>query len=170
MRRLSLLKTVTDILFILTMIGAIFGLPLIIMVFLFPDSIPFKLDADSELLQGKEQWEIIILLLLLYVGALFFVYALYLFRKTLDLFRKRIIFDDRVIKNFDQTGKAILIGYSIIAASIVLAWITSPSHDITIGIAFNNSLLTIGLGLFFIVLAEVFQTAKGMKEENELTV
>lgn len=153
--------------FVLTMIAAVFGLPLILMLAVIPDQVPFTLEGD---LKGKTGWESTIILLVVYVGALFFVYALYLFRKTLDLFRKRIIFDDRVIKNFDQIGKAILIGYFIILGMYVFLWLTHTVHEVTFNIDMNNTLLTIGLGLFFMVLSEVFQKAKSIKEENELTV
>ena len=167
MRRLSALKTIADILFVITMIGAVFGLPFILMLAVMPDQVPFTLEEN---LEGRTMWESTIMLFIVYLGALFFVYALYLFRKTLDLFRKRIIFDDRVIKNFDQMGKAILIGYFIILAMCLFTWFTNNTHEIKFNIGWNNTLFTIGLGLFFMVLSEVFQMGKNLKEENELTV
>ncbi|AXG73804.1 DUF2975 domain-containing protein [Flavobacterium arcticum] len=167
MRKLSTLKTIADILFVLTMIGAVIGLPFILMLAVMPEQVPFTLNENLESIGG---WELIIILLIVYLGALFFVYALYLFRKTLDLFRKRIIFDNRVIKNFDQIGKAILIGYFIIFTMYVFTWFTDNTHEIKFNIGWNNTLFTIGLGLFFIVLSEVFQMGKNLKEENEQTI
>ncbi len=170
MRRLSLLKTVTDILFVFAMIGVIFTLPLILMVAVIPEQVPFTLNGDAESLKGKTEWELIIFLLIIYIGYLFLVYALYLFKKTLVLFQKRIIFDDAVIKNFDQIGKAILIGYFIALAPMIFFALTDNPVQLKVSFGLNESLLIAGLGLFFMVLSEVFLMAKNLKTENELTV
>ena len=170
MRRLSVLKTVIDVAFVLAMIAVIFTLPLILMMAIMPDEIPFTINGDVEALQGKTEWELIIFCLIIYVAYLFLVYALYLFKKTLILFKKRIIFDDVVIKNFDQMGKAILIGYFIAIAPMIFFALTDNPVQLKVSFGLNESLLMVGLGLFFMVLSEVFQMAKNLKEENELTV
>lgn len=171
MRRLWLLKSLVDLLFVFAMIGVVFTLPLILMVAVMPEEVPFTLNGgDTEMLQGKTEWELIIFCLLIYVGYLFLVFALYLFKKTLVLFKRRIIFDDAVIKNFDQMGKAILIGYFIAIAPMIFFALTDNPVQLKVSFGLNESLLIVGLGLFFMVLSEVFQMAKNLKEENELTV
>ena len=150
MRRLSLLKTVTDILFVFAMIGVIFTLPLILMVAVIPEQVPFTLNGDAESLKGKTEWELIIFLLIIYIGYLFLVYALYLFKKTLVLFQKRIIFDA--------------------LAPMIFFALTDNPVQLKVSFGLNESLLIAGLGLFFMVLSEVFLMAKNLKTENELTV
>lgn len=166
MRRLSTLKTIVDILFVLAMIGVIFGLPLILMLIIVPDQVPITFSKG----RSASGIDFIGFLFFVYVGYLFFVYALYLFRKTLDLFRKRIFFDDRVIKNFDQTGKAIIIGFFIILITAALVIFTGNRLELKLNFGLNNSLFVAGLGLFFMVLSDVFAMAKRHKEDNDLTV
>lgn len=166
MRRLSTLKTIVDILFVLAMIGVIFGLPLILMLIIVPDQVPITFSKGRR----ASGIDFIGFLFFVYVGYLFFVYALYLFRKTLELFKKKIFFDDRVIRNFDQTGKAIIIAVMIFFAIAVLLRFTGDPINLELDFGLNSSLLTAGLGLFFIVLSDVFAMAKKHKEDNDLTV
>ncbi|WP_294733900.1 DUF2975 domain-containing protein [uncultured Flavobacterium sp.] len=170
MRKLLLLKSVVDILFVLAMIGVIFMLPLILMVAAIPEQVPFKFTSEIEMVAGRTQWELIISLVMVYVGYVFLVYGLFLFKKTLVLFQKRIIFDNRVIKNFDQMGKAILIGYFITLVPMIFFSLTENPVEVKLSFGLNESFLIVGLGLFFIVLSEVFQMGKNLKEESELTV
>ena len=170
MRRLSTLKTIVDILFVFAMIAVVFGLPLILMLIIIPEQVPFKWSTPKGIDLEPLSWEYIICMFSSYIGYAFFVYALYLFRKTLDLFRKRVFFDDRVIKYFDQTGKAILIGVMIFFAIAVLLQFTGNPIEMEISIGLNDTLITAGLGLFFIVLSDVFAMAKKHKEDNDLTV
>lgn len=168
MRVLSILKTLSDIVFVLAMIGLLFGLPFIIMVAVVPDQIPFELSgAGNAKTTGAE---LVTALLVVYCAYAFLVYALHLFRKTLSLFQKRVIFDDTVIKNFDQAGKAILIGSIIGLLPSVYFWAMESPLKLSISFGLNSALITIGLGLFFIVLGEVFLMAKKIKEDNELMI
>lgn len=166
MRRIYILKAIVDLLFVLAMIGVIFGLPLILMLIIVPDQVPITFSKG----RSASGIDFIGFLFFVYVGYLFFVYALYLFRKTLDLFRKRIFFDDRVIKNFDQTGKAIIIGFFIILITAALVIFTGNRLELKLNFGLNNSLFVAGLGLFFMVLSDVFAMAKRHKEDNDLTV
>lgn len=170
MRRLSTLKTIVDILFVLAMIGLIFLLPLILMLIIIPEQVPFKWSTPEGVDLEPKSPELIICMFSSYIGFAFFVYALYLFRKTLDLFKRRIFFDDRVIKNFDQTGKAIIIAVMIFFATAILLRFTSNPISLELDFGLNSSLMTAGLGLFFIVLSDVFAMAKRHKEDNDLTV
>ncbi|GGB78404.1 hypothetical protein GCM10007424_18160 [Flavobacterium suaedae] len=166
MRRLSTLKTIVDILFVFAMIAVIFGLPLILMLIIIPEQVPITFSEG----RSPSGIDFIGFLFFIYVGYLFFVYALYLFRKTLELFRKRIFFDNRVIKNLDQTGKAILIGVVIMIIPAILLRLTESPIELEVNIGLNDTLITAGLGLFFIVLSDVFAMAKKHKEDSDLTV
>lgn len=166
MKRLSALKTITDILFILAVIPAIFGLPFILMTAIIPERIPFKLNGDDfAKINGAE---LIITLLIIYFSYALTVYALYLFKKVLESFKKKRFFDDVVILSFNQMGKALLLSWIIgILPSLYYNLIDG---SIRISIGFNDSLFIAGLGFFFIVLSDVFLMAKKQKEENDLTI
>lgn len=168
MKRLQFLKALVHIAFILSFIGLIFMVPTLIIIAFMPGQIPFTINGEKADSLTAEYY---ILLVLMIIGYAFFVYALHLFRKVLDLFSKRKIFHDDVIKHFDQIGKAVLIGYLISAVPAYLYnLIVEGDLDFTLSFSFNTSLLILGLSLFCMVLSEVFLIAKTMKEENDLTI
>ncbi|WP_051200348.1 DUF2975 domain-containing protein [Flavobacterium subsaxonicum] len=167
MKNLSLLKTLTKILFVLCLIGIFFYVPFILMVAVFPESVPVKINGEAATTTTVET---LILMLALGIGFAFFTYALYLFKNVLELFQKKKIFHDDVIKNFNQIGKAIIIGYFIMVLSYVGYCLAAQKLIEISAEGFNQSILTVGLGLFFMVLSEVFLMAKNIKEENDLTV
>lgn len=168
MRRLYILKAIAHFVFIMFAIALVFVIPAFFMLVIMPGSIPFKVNGDAA--QNADA-ELLVLLFLFIVGCVFFVYALYLFRKVLDLFSKRRFFDDAVIRNFDQMGKAIIIGYLISAVpAFVYNMISEAGLKLEFGFSTDSGLCILGLGLFFLVLSEVFLNAKMMKEENDLTI
>ena len=74
-----------------------------------------------------------------------------------------------VIQNFYK------IGYLLIAVGFVGSMLTFVSRlvvkgEFKINLGLTPYLILICLGLFFMVLSEVFKVAKHAKEENELTV
>lgn len=172
MRKLNILKALVDFLFFISIIPSVFGMPFIIILAIMPEKVPINFKNNSNGIEGLSDIEIIIIVFVIYVGYLFQVYAAYLFRKTLELFRKRIIFDERVIKQLDQTGKAILIGYFIMIIPAIYVSLLDNYFEFSyeISFSFNGSIFIIGLGLFFMVLSEVFLIATNMKRENDLTV
>ncbi|RZJ64908.1 MAG: DUF2975 domain-containing protein, partial [Flavobacterium sp.] len=103
MKKLALLKTITTIALIISVIVLIFSIPFILMASFIPASIPFKING---VVADNLDTESVIFLLAMVVGFAFYVYALYLFKKILELFEKKKIFHEDVIKNLDQTGKA----------------------------------------------------------------
>jgi hypothetical protein len=132
-----------------------------------PERVPFKFTIKGVEEGAKVNAELILYIIALVIAFGFFTYALYLFKKVLDLFSKKILFDTRVITNLDQCGKAILIGYIIgLAAEISYRLITSNVINISLDLGLTASIAIISLGLFFIVLAEVFLMAKNLKEET----
>lgn len=166
MSKLPLLKSFASILFALSMIVLFFAVPFIILWLFMPERVPFKLDGEP---MTTVTAELVIVLISLVIGLGFFAYALYLFKTNLGLFEKKKIFDATVIKNFAQMGKAILLGYLFCAVSVTLYKILAKNATEIDFEFIIDSLFIVGLGLFFIVLSEVFQMAKNIKEENNLT-
>jgi len=168
MKRLSFLRKLVHIFFVACMIGLIFGFPFILMIGFFPERIPAEIfDMPATDLHIED----IVYLFLELVSTIFYVYALYLFKKTLVLFEKKKVFSFDVIKLLDQTGRAIIIGCIIGAvSSFMYATLVEGAFEIDFTTGWDSSLFILGLGLFFIVLGDVFRMAKEMKEENDLTV
>lgn len=161
MKRLALLKTIITILFVLCIIALFFAVPFILVAAVMPGQIPFDINGHPATQLGIET---ILVMLALAIGFAFFTFALYLFRKLLALFEKKKFFHDDVIKNLDQTGYAILIGYGICAVALfIYSTLVEGSMEIKFGI---SSVFSICLGLFFMVLSDVFAMVKKSKEEN----
>ena len=171
MKRLSLLKTITNILLILSKVGLFFAVPFLLIVIFMPGRIPLKIarelfDQPADAIGVEDK----LLLTTVIIGYVFYVYALHLFKRILFLFQKNQVFHDDVIKNLYQTGKAIIIGFLISEVPIYLYNMISESEISFEIVADNDWLFTLGLGLFFMVLSDVFGMAKNIKEENDLTV
>ncbi len=158
MRRLTVLKTIVKIVLFLSVLVLIFTIPAYVMLLVMPGTVPFKFNGQIAENLGAEY---LILLFLFIVGYSFMVYALYLFKKVLDLFSKQKFFDDAVITLFDQIGKAILIGYFVAAVPAFLYNLIAESKWMfELGFSFDSGLFIIAMGLFFMVLSEVFLVAK----------
>lgn len=168
MQRLSDLKIIADILFYLAFIPVIFGIPFIIVFLVAPDMVPSDIRFTDENLLKAANGEKALFIALYYVCYLFYVYALYVFRQILGLFKQKIFFNDRISTGFNLIGKLIISGYlAYIVGYFVLALITIKG--ILIEIDFDI-LYALGAGYFFMVLGSVFKMAKHIKEENELTI
>ncbi len=168
MQKLSALKTIADIIFFILLIPAVFGIPFIIMYYIMPDKIPFTIDITSENILKSTESERGLFFFLAYICFIIDVYALYLFREALGLFKKKIFFDYKIAGIFARIGKLIITSYLIyyigyFVLSIITVQELSLNIDLSILIAF-------GIGYFFIVLGSIFKMACKIKEENELTV
>ena len=107
------------------------------------------------------------------ISSLLFLYSIYLLRKVVDLFRKREIFNDEIVRLFNLIGILIVASSLIGSFSIFMYNLIEKNHlgyfSLDFG-TYDSFLISISIGLFFMVISEVFKIAKTMKEENELTV
>lgn len=170
MKKLYLLKALVDLLWffsVIVIVAIAFFLP-----FLFFSSDPIEIPMEI----GETEVTVMdmptkLMLIGLVVAYCFFVYSLFLFRKVLVLFSKRKIFEDEVIVLLNKIGKFFLIA-SLLAVLVNFISKLYIKNEIKLGIEggfFDSFLFTASLGLFFMVLSEVFENAKSMKEENDLT-
>jgi hypothetical protein len=133
-----------------------------------PVVLPLKIEGEAITDFG---FPAIFLLTFGFISYLFFVYGIYQLRQLLRLFEKRMIFEQATIWLLNQIGGGFLIS-SVLGGIALFVYNSfhrgSASLDFSSG--FSSFLFTMSLGLFFMVLGEVFNIAKTMKEENELTV
>lgn len=166
MKQLPILKTLVQVLFVLSLIVMFFAVPFLLITIVMPASVPFVIDGEKATdlpLISK------LLTFLILGGAAMFIYALYIFKQTLVLFEKKRVFDASVIKNFQQIGRCVYAGYILYAVGVMSFRLTRGTLSIDMDFIID-SIFTIAIGLFFFVLAEVFLMAKNIKEENDLTV
>ncbi|WP_181248532.1 DUF2975 domain-containing protein [Flavobacterium magnum] len=170
MRKLNILKTLIDLSFLFSLL-AVAGMTIFVPIYLSgsADEGPLKINGQEV---SAAEWGGKLVIMLGAAGGLFFVYAIYLLRKTVAHFRKREIFHEDVIRYFNAIGKCIITSTLLTHIPLFFYNMLHRNHlGIQIdGGGFDSLLLSISLGLFFMVLAEAFKIAKNLKEENELTV
>ena len=170
MKKLRFLKTLIDIFWFFSLLAAVTMIGYLLYSYFQqgPLELPLKINGEPITDFGFSTQ---FMLTLGFIAYAFFVYGIHLFRKLLRLFEHKIIFEQQTIRLLHQIGR------NFTAASL-LSWfalfVYDAFHDDSKGIdfssGFNSFLFTVSLGLFFMVLSEVFAIAKNMKEENELTV
>ncbi|WP_320815873.1 DUF2975 domain-containing protein [Flavobacterium sp.] len=166
MKKLNLLKGIIDFVWLLT----ITSIPFIILfigyiVFFSEEFFPIKVNG-TEITANTISTKI--LLFSLTIAYILLVYCIYLFRKILRLFQQRKIFDLLVIGNFNKMGYLLL--FASIIGGVSNFIVQFMKNKITLEISLNPYVLMFCMGLFLLVLSEVFKIAKSQKEENELTV
>ena len=171
MRKLNFLKLLVHILLIVTCIALMLAL-LLALVYMFVSPSILKASFDNVIhmvvFNAPLSFKMIVLLL---IGVSFVpVYCLYLFRKTLHFFEERKPFDDFVIKTYNRIGNLLLFsGILAIVLSIAFKLLFLESKRI-INLGISPYLMIVCIGLFFMVLSEVFKIAKETKQENDLTI
>lgn len=168
MRKLIILKTLIDFIWILSCI------PILILGFAFSIYMFFNTDIlELTRFAGIEteapMWQIQLFIIVGYGIICGFIYAIFLFRKTLRLFQQRNPFDSYVIETYNKMGK-ILIGLSIISmiCVFIVRIVFTSKIEFTLGL--SPYLLLMSLGLFFMVLSESFKIAKHAKQDSELSI
>lgn len=172
MKKLNILKALTNYVWYISIILAIPVLILALLAIFNNDDwgVPIKVNGvEVELIDWKSNLVLILLLASFYL----LVAMLYYFRKVLALFSKKDFFNLEVAKNFNKMGLLIIIsaflnGTSDFANKMFSALNGKKSLNFEIGD--HPFLYLLALGMFCLVLGEVFETARSMKEENELTV
>jgi hypothetical protein len=167
MRKLNILKAITDLLWI-------FSMPLVLVIIGFSIAIFFvdlgelnikinSMNFNNDTLLSKT------LLAIYALNYLLIIAALYFFRKVLNHFVRVKIFEDKVIESFKKTGNLLFIS-GIISLTISMISRFYFHQKVSFEFGLNQHLVIICLGLFFLVLSEVFKIAKNQKQENDLTI
>lgn len=166
MIQLRSLKQLVQILFALSLLLLFFFVPFMLISIVMPESIPFKIDGEM----AKDISLISKLVVFVTIGGIScFIYALYVFKQNLILFEKKRVFDAAVITNFRKMGRFIYIGGLLYITGAIVFRLTRGTLSIELGFV-AQMIFIFALGLFFEVLSGVFQWAKSLKEENDLTV
>jgi hypothetical protein len=166
MKKLNFLKGIVDFVWITATLIIPMLLFLVAMVLFSnePFDIPIEINGTTlEVIDLKSK----LIFVFLVLSASLIVYGLFLFRKLLRLFQLRIIFDEEVVTLLKRLG-------FVITSSALLGGIPNfvselMENTISLSLGLNPFVLLFSLGLFFLVLSEVFTIAKHLKEENDLT-
>lgn len=170
MRKLNILKTVLDIFWVFSIIGVI-GTIIFIPFYLFDSDMNIPLKINGQLIDSQTLFSKIIVIITIF-SALLFIYCVYLLRKVITMFQKMEIFSDEVVRLLNLIGKLIILS-SIISSVSLYIYNSVENKHANLGLDFgasNSLIVSIILGLFFMVISEIFKIAKNMKEESELTI
>lgn len=170
MRKLNFLKTVLDLFWFLTLFSIV-GMLIFIPLYLFSSDIdiPIKIkgqEISADTITAK------IVVFANFVSGLLFVYSIYLLRKVVQMFQKKEIFNDKVVKLLNLIGKLIIASSLISTISLFIYNAVERNHlgfSLDFG-GYDSFLISISLGLFFMVISEIFKIAKNMKEESDLMI
>ena len=165
MRKLNILKSIVDC--VLIVLSTFF-------IFMIILSILFILDSEILKIAGKALlneikiigiWGKIVLIISLANSALI-LYILFNFKILLENFLEKLIFEIETCILLNRIGKLIIYSSFIDILSELILKLSKSE----IGFSFSSFLYRLSMGLFFLVLAEVFKMGKQLKEENDLTV
>ena len=167
MKKLNLLKTIIDFVWIMALIFIPFLLFFIgyLLISNEPFDVPINMNGIKITVLDLNAKIVLFFATLSY---LLLLYGLYLIKKLLRLFQLKIIFDNKIIFYFNRIGNLLIL--SGFVSGIPAFFYNVAQGEIKIEIGANPFLYLISLGLFFTVLAEVFKMGKQLKEENELTI
>lgn len=166
MKKLNLLKGIVDFVWITMLITIPFMLFFAGMVLLGDEPLDIPLKVNGAILKVVDFQSKIIFIFII-ISALIMIYGLFLFRELLKLFQLRIIFDMEIINLMKRLGFVIIL--SAFLGGIPNFILEIIKNNISLSLGLNPFVLLFSLGLFFLVLSEVFTIAKNIKEENDLT-
>jgi len=167
MRKLNFLKAIIDFVWIMSMItvpAVIFFVGIVVFNRESID-IPFQINGNELTVIELKDRIIVVLLLCSY---LLLLYGLFLFKKILFSFQRKRVFHEENCLNFNKIGIVLII--SALTSGVPMFINTIYEREIKLELGLNGFILMIALGLFFMILSELFQIAKKQKEENELTI
>ena len=170
MRKFNILKALLDIFWVFSIIGVI-GTIIFIPFYLFDSDMNIPLKINGQLIDSQTLFSKIIVIITIF-SALLFLYSVYLLRKVITMFQKMEIFNDEVVRLLNLIGKLIILSSIISSVSLYIYNSVENKHaNLSLDFGGSNSLIiSIILGLFFMVVSEIFKIAKNMKEESELTI
>ncbi len=170
MRQLNILKAILDLVWFFSLVGAI-GVLIFLPFYLFESEIDIPIKIKGQVIATNDSLSKIIVFVNI-VSGLLFLYSIYLLRKVVGLFQKREIFNDQVIHLFNRIGQLVIASTLISNVSLFIYKFVVKDHvglSLDLG-SYDSFLISISLGLFFMVISVVFKIATKMKEENELTI
>ena len=166
MRKLNFLKGIVDFVWITMLITIPFLLFFVVMVLIDSEPLDVPIKVNGAILEVVDL-RTKVLFGFLCISASLIIYGLFLFRKLLRLFQLKIIFDLEIVILMKRLGFVIIL--SALLGGIPNFILEIVKNNISLSLGLNPFVLLFSLGLFFLVLSEVFTIAKSIKEENDLT-
>lgn len=168
MKKLNILKTIVDIFLVIsipTILIIVFFIPFLFIIDDF-DFIPIRVNSIDIIAENVASKILLTTVLLSY---LILFYCVFLFKKILRDFQILKMFNDNVLSRLNKIGY-LLIFCSFLNGVPSFLYRLLYKQKFSVDFGFSPFLLFLCLGLFFMILSEIFKISKTMKEENDLTV
>jgi len=167
MKKINILKAIVDLLWI-------FSMPVVLIIIgvsfttFFVDLSDLNIELNTINMNQNDLFSKI-LFVISSLNYLLLIVALYFFRKVLTNFVRVRVFEEVVISSFKKIGNLLMFsGFISLIISIIGKIYFEQKVSLEFGL--NQHLVLICLGLFFLVLSEIFKIAKNVKQENDLTI
>jgi hypothetical protein len=167
MKKLNILKTLLDLFWLFTLM-TIVPLIIIIPMLLFNSEMNLDVNIKGQILKTTDHFTKIVIVLNV-ISILLFLYGIYQLRKVIIQFQKKQLFNNEIVERLNLTGKLIIISTILENVSFFIYnyFKKLPSENsININI-FDSFLLSLIIGLFLIVISEIFKIAYNIKTESE---
>ena len=170
MRKLNILKTVLDFFWFFSLL-AVIGIVNFLPFYLFSSEMDIPIKIKGQEFTSNSVFAKAVIFINVVSGLIFF-YAIHLFRKVIMKFQKREIFNNEVVRLLNLIGKLIVISSILSSVSIFIFNLIERNH---LGISldfgsYDSFLISVSIGLFFMVISEIFKIAKSFKEESDLMI
>ncbi|MEC5164906.1 hypothetical protein RCH18_000628 [Flavobacterium sp. PL11] len=170
MKKLNFLKAILDLFWFFSVLSSI-AIVVFVAMYLFTSNFNIPIEIKGQVINTNSIIAKVTVVANLVSGFLF-LYSIYLLRKVVSLFQKKEIFTTIVIDSFSKIGSCI-IASALISSISVLVYKAVEKSFTRISLDFggyDSLLIAVSLGLFFMVISEIFKIAKSIKEESELTI
>ena len=166
-----ILKTILDILFLLVIFGTIIFISLVGMFVWNSDgSFPFRVNDNLITTLNGEAYTVLGFVL---ASRILFIYTVYKFKYLVRLFFKGRFLNKEQVKLTRIIGQLIIIVAILdtVPGVIYQTFFEQSPRRVNYGLASVDSFwFIIAMGLFFMFLSKIFENARIMKEENDLTI
>jgi len=170
MKKLNILKSILDIFWLFSILGAV-ALVIFLPFYLFGSAVDIPIKIKGQLIATNTLFSKIIVFVNV-ISGLLFLYSIYSLRKAVGLFQKGEIFNEEIVRLFNLIGQLVIVSSLISNVSLfIYKFVVKDQADLTLDLgSYDSFLISISLGLFFMVISVIFKIATRMKEENELTI
>jgi len=166
MKKLNVLKIIIDLFLFLT-------IPLLLLTLFFTPYILRTNEIVVSKINGlniatEDNYSKLIFLMII-ISYVLLIYCVFIFRKIIVSFKKRILFNDKISSQFKKLGLFLILSSFLNGIPTLFYKLFYTKENILV-LSINSFLILFTFGLFFIVLSEIFLIAFKTKSDNELTI
>ncbi len=168
MRKLKILKTIVDMLWVISIPILLILIITIPTIFFIEDLSTFEIFNIKIPSIEKSIYVKLFIIPILISGILTYI-SVYYFKQILEDFIHVKIFSEKVINYFSKIGKLLITsGVLLIIGKSGITFFRASKFEIQLML--SPQILCICFGLFCLVLSEIFKISNQIKQENELTI